>query len=153
MPDRLSIGTVANKAGVTPDTVRYYERLGLVPKPARTAAGYREYGDGIVKRLTLIRNAQQFGFSLREIGSFLRVRETGGAPCHDVRRAAAHMLDAIDQQITELVATRAQMQQTLRVWDRKLAKAGDARPAHLLETLGSSDRARPNGRARLKHRR
>jgi DNA-binding transcriptional MerR regulator len=153
MPDRLSIGIVANRAGVTPDTIRYYERLGLLPKPARTAAGYREYGDGVVNRLTLIRNAQQFGFSLREIGSFLRVRETGGTPCHDVRLAAARMLDAIDQQITELVATRAHMQQTLRIWDSKLQRAGDARPAYLLETLGSSDRAQRDGRARLKNRR
>jgi DNA-binding transcriptional MerR regulator len=149
MADRLSIGTVANRAGVTPDTIRYYERLGLLPKPARTPAGYREYGDGILNRLTLIRNAQQFGFSLREIGSFLRVRETGGAPCHDVRRAAARMLEAVDEQIADLVATRAQMQQTLRVWDTKLAGAGDARPAYLLETLGSSDRARRAGRAGL----
>ena len=67
-------GSVAGKAGVTPDTIRYYERLGLLPKPTRTAAGYREYGEGIVNRLMLIRNAQQFGFSLRDIASFLRVR-------------------------------------------------------------------------------
>jgi hypothetical protein len=60
------------------------------------------------------------------------------------------MLEAVDQQIADLVATRAQMQQTLRVWDTKLAGAGDARPAYLLETLGSSDRARRAERAGLK---
>ena len=53
----LSIGIVANKAGVTPDTIRYYERLGLLPPPTRTRAGYRQYGDGVVNRLSLIRNA------------------------------------------------------------------------------------------------
>ena len=137
MGHSLSIGEVAARAGVTPDTIRYYERLGLLPKPARTPAGYRQYGERIVNRLVVIRNAQQFGFSLREIAGFLRVRETGGKPCHDVRRTAERMLDAVDQQIAELVVTRNQMQQTLRIWDRKLAGAGDDQPAYLLETLGA----------------
>jgi DNA-binding transcriptional MerR regulator len=142
MRERLSIGIVANKAGVTPDTIRYYERLGLLPKPARTSAGYRQYSEGIVNRLMLIRNAQQFGFPLREIASFLRVRETGGKPCGDVRRAAELMLDAVDRQIAALVATRDQMEQTLRVWDRKLTEAGAGQPAYLLETLSAADRPR-----------
>ena len=79
----LTIGKVAALAAVTPDTIRYYERLGLVPKPSRTPAGYRQYPGGVVNRLTLVRNAQRFGFSLREIAGFLRVREAGGTPCHD----------------------------------------------------------------------
>src|SRR6266550_650271 len=145
MADRLSIGIVANKAGVTPDTIRYYERLGLLPMPTRSPAGYRQYADGVVNRLTLIRNAQQFGFSLRDIASFLRVRENGGKPCHDVRRAAEHMLEAVDRQIAELIATRDQMQQTLRLWGKKLAGISDDQPAYLLETLGASNRERHKG--------
>ena len=148
MRERLSIGIVANRAGVTPDTIRYYERLGLLPKPARTPAGYREYSEGIVNRLMLIRNAQQFGFPLREIASFLRVREAGGKPCRDVRRAAELMLEAVDRQIAALAATRDQMQQTLSVWDGKLAEADDSRPVHLLETLATTDRPRPVQRLR-----
>ena len=74
----LSIGEVAARTGESRDTIRYYERAGLVPPPIRTAAGYRQYRAGIVNRLALIRNAQRFGFSLREIrgflgGNFLRV--------------------------------------------------------------------------------
>jgi DNA-binding transcriptional MerR regulator len=153
MGERLSIGTVACKAGVTPDTIRYYERLGLLPKPARTPAGYREYSESIVKRLTLIRNAQQFGFALREIASFLHVRETGGTPCHDVRSAAEHKLAAVDRQISDLIATRSRMQQTLRAWDRKLAATGNHQPAYLLETLRAIDRPRDEGRGRLRSRR
>ena len=133
----LSIGEAAGRAGVTPDTIRYYERLGLLPKPARTPAGYRQYGDSIVNRLHLIRNAQQFGFSLRDIAGFLRVRETGGKPCHDVRRAAERMLHAVDEQIAGLIVTRNQMQRTLRIWDRKLAGTAGDQPAYLLETLGA----------------
>src|SRR5260221_4711972 len=105
MSERLSIGVVAGKAGVTPDTIRYYERLGVLPAAARTPAGYRQYSEGVINRLTLIRNAQQFGFSLSDIRSFLRVRETGGKPCHDVRRAAEVMLRAVDRQISQPVAT------------------------------------------------
>src|SRR3977135_2439248 len=117
MGGSLSIGDVASKAGVTPDTIRYYERLGLLPKPTRTPAGYRQYSETIVHRLAVIRNAQQFGFSLRDIGSFLRVRDTGRKPCHDVRRAAGTMLNAVDRQIADLLETRNRMQETLRRWD------------------------------------
>src|SRR5438094_4804848 len=70
MADTLSIGQVAGKTRLTRDTIRYYERLGLFPKPRRTPAGYRQYSESILARLRLIRNAQQFGFSLRDIASF-----------------------------------------------------------------------------------
>src|SRR5262245_29012580 len=109
MASLLTIGKVARLAGVTVDTIRYYERLGLLPAPARTPSGYRLYQPAIVNRLALIRNAQRFGFPLRAIAEFLRVRECGGTPCHDVRAAAQRMLEAVDRQIADLVATRRRM--------------------------------------------
>src|SRR4051812_4407869 len=132
MADTLSIGEAASRARLTRDTIRYYERVGLLPKPRRTPAGYRQYDESILTRLRLIRNAQQFGFSLRETAAFLHVREMGGKPCHDVRRAAGRMLARVDRQIAELTATRQRMEATLAVWDRKLDEAVD-RPAYLLE--------------------
>jgi DNA-binding transcriptional MerR regulator len=153
MGTAFSIGTLASKTGLTPDTIRYYERRGLLPKPSRTPAGYRQYGEGIVNRLRLIRNAQQFGFSLRDIASFLRVRETGGKPCHDVRRAAEVMLHAVDQQVADLLEARTQMRETLRAWDRTLAKTAPDQPAYLLETLGSTHRVRGRRRLPLKNSR
>src|SRR6266516_758737 len=81
MHDLMTIGKAAALAGVSVDTIRYYERLGLLQKAARTRAGYRIFPAAVVNRLTLVRNAQRFGFSLREIAGFLRVRDTGGAPC------------------------------------------------------------------------
>jgi len=138
----LSIGDVANASGVSRDTLRYYERLGLVPKPARTAAGYRQYSSGVLARLALVRNAQRFGFSLREIAGFLRVRDGGGKPCHAVRAAGERMLEAVDAQIAELRATRRQMNATLRTWGETLERTPPDRAAHLLETL-----ARPHRRA------
>ena len=138
MGQLLTIGKVAALAGVTPDTIRYYERIGLLPKASRTAAGYRQYMGGVVHRLEVIRNAQKFGFSLSEVAGFLRVRESGGKPCREVRAAAQRMLQAVDRQITDLIATRRRMTATLRLWDQKLTSTPDNTPAHLLEALVAS---------------
>ena len=142
MSELLTIGRVARLAGVTPDTIRYYERLGLLPKATRTPAGYRQYPNGIVTRLTVVRNAQRFGFSLKEIARFLRVREAGGRPCRDVRAAAQRMLEAADEQIAALVSARKEMKDTLRAWDRTLAATPPDRQARLLETLDGSGHRR-----------
>ena len=149
MGGMLTIGKVAGLAAVSPDTIRYYERLGLLPKPSRTRAGYRQYSDGVVNRLTLVWNAQRFGFSLREIAGFLRIREAGGKPCRDVRAAAHRMLAAIDQQIDALVETRREMRMTLRTWDRKLSRTPADRPARLLETLSSHGHPSASATARV----
>jgi DNA-binding transcriptional MerR regulator len=133
----LTIGEVATRSGETRDTIRYYERIGLVPKPVRTEAGYRQYREGIVNRLALIRNAQRFGFPLRDIAGFLGVRDGGGRPCHDVRAAAARLLEAVDRQIAEMLETRNLMKATLKNWDAALAATPPDQPAHLLDSLKS----------------
>lgn len=135
MGDLITIGSAAAAAGVSADTIRYYERLGLIPKPPRTRSGYRIYSPGVIRRLLVVRSAQRFGFSLKEIAAFLAVRERGGRPCHDVRQAAQRRLDAVDRQIVELTSTRERMQKTLRQWDRTLARTPADRPAYLLEAL------------------
>ena len=142
MSQLLTIGRVAALAEVSRDTIRYYERLGLLPKPLRTPAGYRLYANAIVHRLDVIRSAQQFGFSLGEIARFLKVRESGGKPCGEVRAAAARMLQAVDQQIADLKATRKRMTHTLQAWDEKLTRTPASAPARLLETLVPSARGR-----------
>lgn len=131
----LSIGEVAKASGVSRDAIRYYERLGLLPKAARTAAGYRRYPEGVMRRLALVRNAQRFGFSLTEIAGFLRVRDGGGKPCQAVRAAGERMLKAVDAQIAELQAARQQMNSTLRMWGRMLDRTPAGQQAHLLEAL------------------
>jgi MerR family copper efflux transcriptional regulator len=138
MGQLLTIGKVARLADVTPDTIRYYERVGLLPRASRTAAGYRQYLGDVVHRLAVIRTAQKFGFSLTEIAGFLKVRESGGKPCGEVRAAAQRMLLAVDRQIIDLKATRRRMLATLRLWDQKLTVTPDNKPAHLLEALTST---------------
>jgi MerR family Zn(II)-responsive transcriptional regulator of zntA len=152
MSHLLTIGKVAALAEVSPDTIRYYERLALLPKPLRTPAGYRVYADSIVHRLEVIRSAQKFGFSLGEIARFLRVRESGGKPCGEVRAAAGRMLQAVDQQIADLKATRKRMTHTLQAWDERLTRTPANAPAHLLETLVRSRQANtgPSPRSALR---
>jgi DNA-binding transcriptional MerR regulator len=135
MPAFLTIGKVARLTGLTADTIRYYERRGLVPGPPRTAAGYRQYRPAAVDRLRLVRRAQQFGFSLAQIAAFLKVRDGGGRPCQDVRAAAARMLDEMDRQMAALTKARAQVRDALRAWDRQLLRTPADRPAKLLEML------------------
>jgi DNA-binding transcriptional MerR regulator len=131
----MRIGQLAAATEVTPATIRYYEQLGLLPKARRTPAGYREYSPTVVRRLAIIRGAQQFGFSLREIASFLRVRDSGGTTCRNVRDAAQQMLTGVEQQIADLTAKRDQMRQLLALWDERLRMLPSQQRAYLLETL------------------
>ncbi len=145
----LRIGGVAARTGFSVDTIRYYERIGLLPKPQRTPSGYREYAPDVLRRLSVIGNARRFGFSLREVAGFLRVRDAGGRPCHDVRDAAQRALDAVDRQIQELLDLRRKMRRTLLHWDETLASTASHRLARLLETLPEFENAPP--RRRIRH--
>jgi DNA-binding transcriptional MerR regulator len=96
------------------------------------------YPPQIVRRLNVVRSAQRFGFSLKEIASFLSVREAGGKPCHDVRAGAQRILDAVDAQIAELLSARRHLRRILREWDDVLARTPAAKRAFLLERLSNA---------------
>jgi Hg(II)-responsive transcriptional regulator len=101
----MTIGTIAKHAGVGIDTVRFYERQGLMPDAERTTGGYRVYGPGDVDRLRFIRRAKALGFSLDEIGQLLRLNEGRGSRA-SVRRVAQQRLDDLDRKLAELAAIR-----------------------------------------------
>ena len=84
----LRIGELAERAGVSADSVRHYERLGLLPAADRTDGGYRLFPPAAVERVQLIPSAVRVGFSLRQLAAFLGERQAGGAPCRKVRDAA-----------------------------------------------------------------
>ena len=84
----LRSGELARLAGVSTDTVRHYEKLGILPLSPRTESGYRIYAPGAVDRMQLVQRALQLGFSLAELSEILRTRDTGGAPCRRVLRLA-----------------------------------------------------------------
>lgn len=131
----MRIGEAAARAGVSCDTLRYYERQGLLPRAPRTQSGYRDYSSSIVERVRFVRNALRFGFTVRQVAGFLRSRESGRPPCRQVRAAAEQILDRIDQQIADLTAARAEVEQTLAAWDQRLAAAAPGEPARLLEGI------------------
>jgi DNA-binding transcriptional MerR regulator len=131
----LKIGQIAKLSGVSADTIRYYERIGVLPRAARTRAGYREYSESATEQVRLVQNALRFGFSLKQVGAFLGIRRAGGAPCKNVRAAGAQILAAIEQQIEELAASRESIRDTLKLWDERLAQTPEGRVAHLLEAL------------------
>lgn len=100
----LTIGRLARAVGVNVETVRYYQRLGLVKEPVRPLAGYRIYSHESIERIRFIKRAQRVGFSLREIA---RLLELGAGHCDDVRTQAEYRRQQIDAQIRDLQATRA----------------------------------------------
>jgi DNA-binding transcriptional MerR regulator len=133
----FTISQAAARSGVSADTIRYYERIGVLPKPPRSDAGYRRYSDGSVARIAFVRNAARFGFPLKELAGFLRAREKGQPPCRSVKAAADRLLRDMDRQIGELVKARAAMARTLADWDLRLAQTPEGTPAQLLESLRS----------------
>lgn len=131
----MTIGILAARAGVSPDTVRYYERLRLLPPAQRTENGYRRYTDSSLRRLLLIRSAVEFGFSLRDLAVFLHARDSVNPPCRQVRNRAGELLDQVEERIRTLTATKRHMRKTLRDWDTRLSATPPGAPARLLDTL------------------
>ena len=97
----LTIGQVATAADVNVQTIRYYERRGLVATPRRTASGYRQYTDDAVARLRFIKHAQELGFSLQEIQQLLGLRVRHGAACDAVERKTRQKIDVVQQKIRD----------------------------------------------------
>jgi DNA-binding transcriptional MerR regulator len=137
MTQRLKIGELAKRTGVSADTIRHYERLGLLPQTLRSDGGYRLFAPSSVGRVLLIRHAVRVGFSLVQLKEFLGVRQAGGAPCLDVRGAAARILERVEGQIAELTESRDALRALLGSWDDRLARTPSGRPAHLLEALAT----------------
>jgi len=103
----LTTGAVAQRAGVPLDTVRYYERRGLLRKPPRTAAGYRLYPGDTVRRVTFIKRAQALGFTLEEIAELLALRISSEDGCRAVERQARAVIGRIDAKVAELSRMRS----------------------------------------------
>ena len=102
----MKIGQVAAESGVSIDTVRFYERRGVLPAPSRTPSGYRLYGDTTVQRIKLARRLQSLGLTLDEISSALHERDEGHASCENQRWRLENALERIETKITELARLR-----------------------------------------------
>jgi DNA-binding transcriptional MerR regulator len=133
----LGPSEVARLTGVSADTLRHYEKKGLLPTPARTASGYRRYAADTVTRVHLIQGALVIGFSLDELTRILRERDRGAAPCQEVRALVNQRLADLEDHIKELATLRTELQALVEDWDAKLARTTPRKRAHLLETLAT----------------
>jgi DNA-binding transcriptional MerR regulator len=113
----MKIGQVADLAAVSVDTVRFYERRGVLPTPERTASGYRTYTSATVERIRLARRLQQLGLTLDEVIDALHATDHGEVTCQSERWRLETVLDRIDTKITELQAARRQVQDVMAACD------------------------------------
>src|SRR5919206_3870411 len=135
----LRIGEVARASGVSIEALRFYERRGLLGRPARTESNYRVYDESVLERLDFIRRAQAVGFTLDEIGEILAESADGRSPCRHVRELARRKLEELDARLAELRRHRADLARTLAEWDEQGEEEG--RVCGLIEHSNMEPRA------------
>jgi len=121
----LKIGEIARRAGVGVETLRFYERSGLLDRPARTDGGYRLYDAETLKTLEFIKRAQSLGFTLEEIKRIIAESRARQRPCAEVRETVRRRLAELDQQMTQIRRYRNALAATLKQWDEKGFADGD----------------------------
>lgn len=146
-PVMLTPRELAASAGISTDTLRYYERSGVLPEPARTRGGYRRYAPAAVARVAMIRRALAIGFSIKDLSRVLGDREHGGAPCRKVRAIVSDRLSRIDVELAALAALKEDLVQLLAEWDAKLAVTPANSQARLLDSLAAAGQAASSRRA------
>jgi DNA-binding transcriptional MerR regulator len=117
----MKVGELAAHAGVGVQTVHYYERLGLLPKPGRSASNYRLYSAEALRRVQFIKRAQALGFTLEEIKEILDLHDRGRAPCGQVAGLGRKHLRELDARIAALRAFRRDLAEVLPKWEKETA--------------------------------
>lgn len=107
----MKIGELASKAGVNIETIRYYERRGIIPEPLRTPSGYRSYSDDTLLRIQFIKRAKELGFSLLEISELLSLKADPEVSCSEIRERAVAKVADIEGRIETLVRMKAALMQ------------------------------------------
>ncbi|HEV3075817.1 MAG TPA: heavy metal-responsive transcriptional regulator [Thermoanaerobaculia bacterium] len=137
----LRSGELARLAGVSKDTLRFYERRGLLEPPRRTSNNYRLFPGEAVERLRWIRSALAMGFTVEELCQITGARSRGQFPCHEVRSLAAAKLAIIEQRLREMKSFRDALRGLLADWAERLEATAPGQPARLLDDLAA--RAEP----------
>lgn len=118
----MQIGIVAKKIGLSVDAIRFYERNGLLPRPARTEGGFRRYGDNDVETLAFVRRVQGLGFKLSEIRGLLRLRGDRLQPCAPVRRRLQEKLADVERKLGDLRRLEHELRLALDSCNKELRK-------------------------------
>jgi DNA-binding transcriptional MerR regulator len=129
----LRSGELARLTGVSRDTLRAYERRGLMPRQARTASGYRRYGNAAVHRVRVIRAALSIGFSLAELSEIFAARDRGLAPCRRVHALAIDKATRLEARIAEMQDLLRSLRLAIQDWERELHGKGPLEQAGLLD--------------------
>jgi DNA-binding transcriptional MerR regulator len=131
----LRSGGLAKAAGVSPDTIRHYERIGVLPRASRTESGYRVYPATAVERVLVVQRALRIGFTLAELAEVLKARDAGGTPCHRVYQLAQEKLKGIETDIESLKRMKRYLKNVLGDWEQRVQRAGPGQKSHLLYSL------------------
>lgn len=136
---KMLIGELAKNVRVSTDTLRHYERKGVIPSPTRSNKGYRLYSTESVERVRLVRRALAVGFTLDELADILSERENGGIPCQRVFKLAFDKLRNLEESILEMQKLREELQNLVLTWEKRLnSNDSTEKPALLLEILPDS---------------
>ena len=138
--ENLHSGELAKLAGISADTLRFYERKGLLAPPRRTANGYRLYPLETLHRVRVIRSALAVGFTVSELGRIFKIRNHGDAPCEEVLRIAELKLVQLESRIQELHQAKHDLQICVGEWKKVLAQTQKGEKAGLLDKLGQPNR-------------
>ena len=120
---KLTVSQLARLAGVGPDSIRHYERIGLVPKAERSPAGYRIWTAREVQYLKWVAPAKRAGFTLQELTEIFRMYRAGSAPCRTVQKLLRQKLADLDRKVDELTALRTELGRVLVGWEGRLHRA------------------------------
>jgi DNA-binding transcriptional MerR regulator len=129
----IAIGALSKQTGVNIETIRYYERIGLIPPPPRTDSGRRLYGAEDVRRLTFIRHARDLGFDIAAIKTMLALQEMPQASCEQVSRIASDQLAAVESRIRRLLGLRTELTRMIGECDN-----GKVANCRIIEVLAES---------------
>jgi DNA-binding transcriptional MerR regulator len=130
----MRIGELAGELGLNPRTIRFYESIGVLPEPARTGSGYRDYGEPDIERLRFIKLTRSLGLSLDDIREILALRDRGESPCSYVRWVIEERAAAIEDRIRELERMRTELRKLRRVAQALPDEPqGDTCVCHILE--------------------
>jgi DNA-binding transcriptional MerR regulator len=146
-PKLLRSGALAKATNLSPDTIRYYEKIGVLPRASRTASGYRVYPLEAIERVLVVQRALRIGFTLTELAEVLRTRDSGGTPCRRVYELAQEKLKGIAADIAALKQTERYLKSVLNNWEKRMRSTGAGQKSHLLYSLSQAVKGsdgRPN---------
>ncbi len=133
----MRIGELAGRLGMNTQTIRYYERIGLLPRPERTEAGYRLYGEEDERRLRFVKNAREAGLALGEVKEVLAFHERGEQPCRYVTEVIARRTQEVERQIAELKEFKSELDRLYERARERPAREPQAQGyCHIIESKG-----------------